>query len=106
MDLSINEGVLVVVGGVGDSPRSAIFIKRAPRGTSAVDAEDMYLTQRFGRHGRGWTLATRELVHDHGRAYDRLRIVLAGGSERTLYFDVTDWLARAESQFSGTHERS
>ena len=99
MDLSVNEGVLVVGGGAGESPRSAIFIKRAPKGTSAIDAEHMYLTQRFGRHGRGWQLGTRELVHDQGRAYDCLRIVLAGGKERTLYFDVTDWLAQAESQF-------
>ncbi len=99
MDLSINEGVLVVGGGVGDSPRSAIFIKRAPRGTSAVDAEDMYLTQRFGRRGHGWTLVTRELVHDHGRAYDRLRILVGQTDERTLYFDVTDWLAQAEVSY-------
>jgi hypothetical protein len=99
MDLSINEGVLVVSGGTGDSPRSAIFIKRAPKGTSAVDAEHMYLTQRFGRYGRAWQLKIRELVHEEARAYDLLRIVLADGDERTLYFDVTDWLARAESLY-------
>ncbi|HEY7449746.1 MAG TPA: hypothetical protein VH702_16440 [Vicinamibacterales bacterium] len=101
MDLSINEGVLVIGGGVGDAPRSAINIKRAPRGTSAIDAEHLYLTQRFGRHGRGWQLRTRELVYEEGRAYDLVRIELTGGDPRTLYFDVTDWLARAEGLHSG-----
>jgi hypothetical protein len=96
MDLSINEGVLVVGGGAGDSFRSAIFIKRAPKGTSAIDAEHMYLTQRFGTHGRGWRLLARELLHTQGRAYDVLRIVLVEKDERTLYFDVTEWLMRAE----------
>jgi hypothetical protein len=100
MDLSINEGVLVIGGGAGDAPRSAITIKRAPNGTSAVDAEHLYLTQRFGRYGRGWQLRMRELVYEEGRSYDRLRIGLAGGDERTLYFDVTDWLARAEGLHS------
>ena len=92
MDLSVNEGVLVVGGGAGDSPRSAICIKRAPRGTSAMDAEQMYLTQRFGRHGRGWQLRTRELMHHQGRAFDLLRIVIGDGHERTFYFDVTEQL--------------
>jgi hypothetical protein len=96
MDLSINEGVLVVGGGTGDAPRSAVTIKRAPRGTSAMDAEHLYLTQRFGRHGRGWQLRARELVYEAGRAYDLVRIELTGGDQRTLYFDVTDWLSRAE----------
>ena len=97
MDLSVNEGVLVIGGGVGDAPRSAITIKRAPKGTSAVDAEQLYLTQRFGPHARGWQLRTRELVYEEGRAYDLIRIELAGGDERRLFFDVSDWLARAES---------
>jgi hypothetical protein len=100
MDLSINEGVLVIGGGAGDAPRSAINIKRAPRGTSAIDAEHLYLTQRFGRHGRGWQLRTRELVCEDGRSYDLVRIELAGGDERRLFFDVTDWLRRAESLHS------
>lgn len=93
MDLSVNEGVLVIGGGVGDSVRSAIFIKRAPKGTSAIDAEQMYLTQRFGRHGRGWQLRTRELVHDQGRAFDLVRIIIGDSDERVFYFDVTEWLA-------------
>jgi hypothetical protein len=103
VDLSINEGVLVVGGGPGDSARSAICIKRAPRGTSAVDAERLYLIQRFGRQGRAWQLRTHELVHENGRAYDRLRIELADGAEREFYFDVTDWLGRAESLFQGSN---
>ena len=43
MDLSINEGTLVVTGGPGDTPQTAIVIKKTPRGLSAAGAETMLL---------------------------------------------------------------
>ncbi len=38
MDLSINEGTLVVTGGIGDSVEQAIAIKNTPKGLSAARA--------------------------------------------------------------------
>jgi hypothetical protein len=95
MDLSINEGTLVVTGGPGDSVQTAIVIKKTPKGVSAAGAEHLVLTQRYGKRGEGWTLRQQALVKHHGRVLDALHIVLSGGSERAVYFDVTDWLARA-----------
>ena len=94
MDLSINEGTLVVTGGVGDSLPNAIVIKKTPKGLSAAGAEHLMLEQRFGKRGQGWTLKRQELVRHDGRVFDAFHIVLSGGVERALYFDVTDWLAR------------
>jgi len=93
MDLSINEGTLVVTGGPGDTPATAIVIRKTPKGLSAAGAEHLILTQRFGKRGDGWTLARQDLVNHDRRVFDAFHILLADGTERTLYFDVTDWLA-------------
>jgi hypothetical protein len=96
MDLSINEGTLVVTGGLGDSFATAIVIKKTPTGLSATGAEHLILTQRFGKRGEGWTLVQQNLAKHDGRVFDTFRILLSGGTERVLYFDITDWLARIQ----------
>ena len=52
MDLSINEGTLVVTGGPGDTLQTAIVIKKTPRGLSAAGAEFM-LSANGTASGRG-----------------------------------------------------
>ena len=70
MDLSINEGTLVVSGGTGDSIQNAIVIKKTPKGLSVAGAEHLFLTKRFGRRGRDWTLEQQDLVRAEGKVYD------------------------------------
>jgi hypothetical protein len=94
MDLSINEGTLVVTGGPGHTLQTAIVIKKTPRGLSAAGAEMMLLQKWFGERGRDWTMKRQEMVQADSRTYDTYEVVLIDGSERRLYFDVTDWLAR------------
>jgi len=96
MDLSINEGTLVVTGGLGDSFATAIVIKKTPKGLSAAGAEHLILTQRFGKRGEGWTLVEQSLVKQDGRVFDTFHVRLSAGTERALYFDVTEWLARIQ----------
>jgi hypothetical protein len=93
MDLSINEGTLVVTGGTGDSLQTAIVIRKTPRGLSAAGAEHLLLAQRCGQPGEAWTVQRQELIKYDGRVFDAVHVVLAGGDARTFYFDVTDWLA-------------
>ena len=93
MDLSINEGTLVVTGGPGDTLQTAIAIKKIPRGLSAAGAEYMLLRKWFGERGKNWTLSREAMLQVEGRTYDAYDVVLADGSERCLYFDVTEWLA-------------
>jgi hypothetical protein len=92
MDLSINEGTLVVTGGPGDTPQNAIVIKKTPRGLSAAGAETMLLQKWFGERDRNWTMKRQAMVQLEGRTYDTYEVVLSDGSEKRLYFDVTDWL--------------
>jgi hypothetical protein len=93
MDLSINEGTLVVSGGPGDSTQTAISIKKTPRGLSAAGAELMLLQKWFGIRGKSWTLTQQQLLQLDGKTYDVYEVALNTGAIRSLYFDVTDWLA-------------
>jgi len=54
----------------------------------------MLLGKWFGERGRNWTMQHQAMVQVDGRTYDTYEVVLTDGSERRLYFDVTDWLAR------------
>lgn len=96
MDLSINEGTLVVTGGPGDTMQTAIVIKKTPRGLSAAGAEAMLLRKWFGERGTNWTMRGQTMVCVDGRTYDAYDVVLTDGSERRLFFDVTEWLARTQ----------
>jgi hypothetical protein len=97
MDLSINEGTLVVSGGPGDTIGTAIVIKKTPRGLSASGAEHILLQKWYGTRDVDWTLKRHELQQDSGRTYDVYHVELAGGAARALFFDVTEWLSRANA---------
>jgi hypothetical protein len=99
MDLSINEGTLVVTGGPGDAIATAIVIKKTPKGLSAAGAEHLLLAQRYGARGEGWTVKQQDLVTQDGRVFDAFHIVVAGGAERTVYFEITELLSQAQSGF-------
>ena len=94
MDLSINEGTLVVTGGPGDSLQTAIAIKKTPKGLSAAGAEQLLLRKWFGERGTAWTPGRQDLIQVDGKTFDVFNVVLSDGSERVLYFDVTEWLNR------------
>jgi hypothetical protein len=94
VDLSINEGTLVVTGGLGDSIANAIVIKKTPKGLSAAGAEMLILTQRLGPR-TGWQIKQMISRQESGRTYDTYAIQLQDGTERSIIFDVTEWLGRA-----------
>ena len=96
MDLSINEGTLVVTGGPGDSPQTAIVIRKTPRGLSAAGAEHLLIVQRHGQRSDAWSVKSCDLIQEAGRTYDVYVITLADGGDRTLYFDITDWLTNVK----------
>ena len=54
----------------------------------------MLLGKWFGERGTNWTMKRQAMVQVDGRTYDTYEVVLTDGSERQLYFDVTDWLGR------------
>jgi hypothetical protein len=101
VDLSINEGTLVVTGGPGDAMHNAIVIKKTPKGLSAAGAELMLMTRRYGTRNQDWTLEHQDYVRDGARVFDTYAIVLTGGRRRSVWFDITEWLSNIYKLESG-----
>ena len=97
MDLSINEGTLMVSGGPGDATHNAIVIRKTPKGLSAAGAELMLLTHRYGTRNADWTVRQQDLVREGSHVYDVYDIVLADGMCRSVWFDITEWLSRVNA---------
>jgi hypothetical protein len=56
----------------------------------------MFLTRRFGHRGKDWTLKDQDLRQIDGKIYDVYSVRLTEGTDRKLYFEVTDWLSSAQ----------
>ena len=95
MDLSINEGTLVVTGGPGDTLQTAIVIEkdatRPQRGGRGIHAA----RQMVRRAAEGLDAEAAGDAEVEGRTYDAYEVVLADGSLKRLFFDVSEWLSRS-----------
>jgi len=74
-----------IFGGDGTSVEQAIVICGAKSEAEGVRAERDYLSEKFP----GFDFSGQHLLLPAGRAYDQLDIVLADGSKRSVYFDIT-----------------
>jgi hypothetical protein len=81
-------------GGPGDSLKNAIVIKGAATNTAGIAAEYRYLEERWGRRNVDWRLLRQSLVHKGGRSYDFMQIKLQDGSQKEVYFDITEFFGK------------
>ena len=76
----------------GESIEDAIVIGGDAGHLVGVWAEYQYLEKRLGRRGKDWELELQAVREIDGRHYDELRLILADGTRKTIYFDITaDW---------------
>ncbi len=89
-----NLGGITLSGGPGDTPQTAIAIQGAPNTMAGIGAEYLCLEALFGRRGVDWQLERQALLARAGRHYDEMRLRLADGMVRTVYFDITDFFGK------------
>jgi hypothetical protein len=77
----------------GESMEDAIIIQ-APNSEIGVAKEYQWVEKHFGRRNVSWKLASQALVPGGDRFYDLLHIRLADGTEKKLYFDITDFFGK------------
>jgi hypothetical protein len=78
----------------GDALSSAILDVQ-PNETDGVAWEYRYLAFHPCTETARWQLQSQSLLHDGGRAYDRLHVVCAATkTERDFYFDVTSYYGK------------
>ena len=78
----------------GSSLNSAVRIEEAENESAGIAAEYAWLAQKFGVQGKDWTLIMQALMQDKGRSYDMMSVKLADGTEKTVYFDITDFFGK------------
>jgi hypothetical protein len=80
-------------GGSGDSREDAIVIQNAENHRAGVDAEYLYLQERFGERDFHWRLVGQALLMGDKRV-DRLSIALTDGTMKDIYFDVSEFFGK------------
>jgi len=78
-------------GGPGDTVERAIVIRGAGNDCLGVEAEYQYLVREFGRRGVYWQLERQSLLTVDDRRYDEMRIRLSDGTQKVIYFDISDF---------------
>ena len=78
----------------GSSLDKAIRIEGARNESEGLAAEYAWLAQEFGVQEKDWTLVMQSLMHDKGRSYDQMIVKIADGTEKEIYFDITDFFGK------------
>lgn len=84
---------IIFAGGSGDSREEAIVIKNVANHRAGVDAEYLYLEERFGERDIHWRLAMQALLTGDKRV-DRLTIELTDGTTQNIYFDISEFFGK------------
>lgn len=80
----------------GETMEDAIVITQVANHSAGVQAEYNYIIQKHGQVRQGWTMRGQALMQQNGRAYDRLEIVLADGSPKTYFFDISAFFGQID----------
>lgn len=92
--MRLNLGSITLSGGPGDTLQTAIIIHGATNEMAGIRAEYLCLEALFGRKGVDWQLERQALLSSAGRHYDEMRLRLADGTPRTVYFDITEFFGK------------
>ena len=78
----------------GEAVEDAILIRGAESDKAGVDSEYVYLNAKYGLRGLDWELVQQALLTENGREYDQMDLKLFDGTEKTLYFDITEFFGK------------
>jgi hypothetical protein len=78
----------------GDSPETAIIIHGAPSGAAGVHAEYEYLERKFGPRNVKWVPIRQKVFGSTERRWDMIIIGLSDGSQKKIYFDITEFFGK------------
>jgi hypothetical protein len=78
----------------GETPEDAIVILNTKDSIEGVNAEYEYLGRKYGMRGKDWNLKLQSLVQNEGKFYDRMDLIFSDGSEKTIYFEITEFFGK------------
>jgi hypothetical protein len=84
---------IIYAGGSGDSREEAIVIKNAENHRDGLDAEYLYLQERFGERNIHGKLVMQALLKGE-KPIDWLLIELTDGTKKSIYFDTSEFFGK------------
>ena len=81
-------------GGDGTNKEKAVIILGANNEFEGVDAEYIWLEEKFGEQDVNWELIFQELIVEESKQYDILRIKFSSGEIKEYWFDISDFYGR------------
>jgi hypothetical protein len=81
-------------GGNGLDTGEAIIIIGAIDELEGIDAEYIWLEEKYGDQDYDWELIDQKLVEVEGIKYDQLRIKLLNGEIKEIWFDITEFYGK------------
>ena len=85
---------IIFEGGAGESPAAAVVIKGAKDIVVGIAAEYYYLEKKYGQQNVNWKLISQNLLHKQDKHLDLLIIQLGDGSQKEIYFDITEFFGK------------
>lgn len=92
--LELSQPGIYFEGGSGETLNNAIIIKGAENGNVGVAIEHQYLDMKFGCRNLTWKIDKQELLVENNRRYNQIDIQLRDGSDRTIFFEITDFFGK------------
>jgi hypothetical protein len=74
----------------GETPGTSIIIHTSSHFVGVI-AEYAILAKKFGKQDRDWKLDMRAVGGSGDRLWEMMCVKLADGTEKTLYFDITEF---------------
>jgi len=85
---------IVFEGGPGDTFKNAVIIRGASDNMNGVLAEYECLSVVYGKRDQDWEVKKQTLWKKWFHTYDQIDIVLSDGTQRTIFFDITDFFGK------------
>ncbi len=80
---------VIYEGGDGTSMKNAIIIKAPDNGTGVIGEYEW-----IRKNHPSWKLLKQSLIKDSGKIYDRLDFMTSDGSQKSIYFDITNFFGK------------
>jgi hypothetical protein len=93
--------MVTYAGGNGETIENAIVIVNAASPDEGVRAEYEYIMRHYGKPQVDWQMRGQALMHHEGKPYDQMNFVLNDGTEKTLYFDISEFFGRDTDYLMG-----
>ncbi|UCG01964.1 MAG: hypothetical protein JSW11_20495 [Candidatus Heimdallarchaeota archaeon] len=78
----------------GSTIENAIIISDVHDHFEGINAEYLYLENKFGKRGVEWQLLKQELLNENQNVYDRLIIQLSDKAVINVYFNLTEFFGK------------